>query len=68
MRSSANTSNTGRPAELFTDIKESLKSSTTLKIVPLVPSALTNVSLAIEDTTCKTPEGVRVFIPSFPLM
>ena len=68
MRSSANTSNTGRPAELLTDIKESLKSSTTLKIVPLVPSALIKVSLETEDTTCKIPEGVRVLIPSFPLI
>jgi hypothetical protein len=49
--SSAKTSITGNPALLFTDIKESDKSSTTEKSVPFVPSALIIVSPAVVEFT-----------------
>ena len=49
--SSANTSSTGKPALLFTDIKESDKSSTTEKSVPFVPSALISVAPAVVEFT-----------------
>ena len=53
---------------MFTERRESDKSSITLNSVPLVPSALNKVSFDIEDVTCKTPEGSVVFIPNLPLI
>ena len=49
--SSAKTSTTGSPALLFTDIKESLRSSTTENNVPFVPSARINVAPAVVEFT-----------------
>ena len=65
--SSANTSKTGKPAELFTDINESLRSSITENNVPLEPSARITVAPAVVETACSCPDGEVVPIPTLPL-
>ena len=66
--SSAKTSITGSPALLLTDIKLSLKSSTTENNVPFVPSALTTVEPAVVELMCSNADGEEVAIPIFPLL
>ena len=62
----ANTSRTGRPAIVFTDIKESDRSSDTSNSLPLFPSTENTVVLVrlpepITLTTSAEPDAVSVF-------
>jgi hypothetical protein len=62
-RLSLNTSKTGNPAIVLTDIKLSLRSSVTLNNTPLTPVAL-NIELPdIVDVTSNLAVGVVVFTP-----
>ena len=61
----ANTSNTGKPAIVFTDIKESDRSSDTSNSLPLLPSTEKILVLAklpepITLTTSAEPDAVNV--------
>jgi hypothetical protein len=60
---SLNTSNTGNPAIVFTDIKLSLKSSVTLNSTPLTPTALNTELPDTVDATSSSAVGVVVLIP-----
>ena len=71
----ANTSKTGKPAIVFTDIKESDRSSDTSNNLPLLPSTENNVVLLIlpeptmlttldEPDTCNLAVGDGVPIPT----
>jgi hypothetical protein len=53
---------------LFTLIKLSLKSSTTLNNVPFVPSVLNTVAPEVVEFTCNLAAVVVVPIPMFPLL
>jgi hypothetical protein len=66
--SSAKTSITGSPALLLTDIKLSLRSSTTENNVPFVPSVRSKVAPAEVEFICNCPEGTVVPMPTFPLL
>jgi hypothetical protein len=60
---SANTSNTGNPAIVLTDIKLSLKSSVILNKIPLTPVALKIELPDTVDLTSNSAVGVVVLIP-----
>jgi hypothetical protein len=64
----ANTSKTGKPAIVLTDIKESERSSIIENNPPFVPSALIKVSPEVVDTACIFPNGVTVPTPRFPTL